>query len=353
MVRPPQDFAIHPSFTLYGNEEEIRAAFLQINSLFMQIFADIAEMPADFGMPLFPKEQYPYFSQQSRESEQAALRPFILLHQLLTCGEIVGDSVVVPADWLGEVSSRPRPHPNLVAVHNRKVAKAHILVEKLPDYGFIFDGLKNNKTDITVSYPDNPLVLYLLKMLADKSLDRFGDFISCSYRLLDDMANYSRLEHMVDKLHDEAEKEFVCKLDRALVAEGLTRDWGGNDEGPGLAYFRGGSKVSSFRIAADGFGIINFTAGAKKLELGLRIRNVAKCMEYLESCPTSVRQIFTKDSDEGCAKRRGNTCKHSVSYEIEGKQYWRCACCSMPFNCEPNSDDIPYYIKLVELGEKK
>jgi len=32
---------------------------------------------------------------------------------------------------------------------------------------------------------------------------------------------------------------------------------------------------------------------------------------------------------------------------------WRCGCCSAPFYFSPIKDDIPHYIKLVELGLKK
>jgi hypothetical protein len=45
--------------------------------------------------------------------------------------------------------------------------------------------------------------------------------------------------------------------------------------------------------------------------------------------------------------------KNAVSYEIDGKHYWHCACCGAPFNFKPILDNITHYINLVKLGEKK
>ena len=64
-------------------------------------------------------------------------------------------------------------------------------------------------------------------------------------------------------------------------------------------------------------------------------------------------KIFTEYSDEGCGKRKENKCIHGVAYEINKKDYWRCACCFPAFKIKPKITDIPHYIKLVELGEKK
>ena len=90
----------------------------------------------------------------------------------------------------------------------------------------------------------------------------------------------------------------------------------------------------------------------EKMRLQLRIRNVEKCLPYLESCSDSVKQIFTSHTDEGCQKRFDQTCKHGITYKIDDNQYRRCACCHAPFNVKPKLADIPAYVKLVELGEK-
>ena len=85
----------------------------------------------------------------------------------------------------------------------------------------------------------------------------------------------------------------------------------------------------------------------------MRIRNVSECMEYLNNCPDSVKDIFTAYSNMGYAKHANNTWVHGVCYEIEGVKYWGCACCEAPFRFKPNVKDILHYLKLIELGEER
>jgi hypothetical protein len=348
---------IHPDFTVLADENEIRAAFLQLHTLYFQIFEGIAESPEEFGMPLYSKEEYRNFSQQCRDSEQATFRPFVLLYNLFTCGEISDQSVIISIKKYKAI----KPHPTHSRTYSEKIINANCLFEKLTDYGFIFEGLKNNKTtdkDIVISYPDNTLLLHLWKMLADKTknINCMIDFLHCSFRLLqNDMQTkgYSILEGFIDTFPVEAEKDFVYKMDEALMSIGLLRG------GTGY-YYRTESIIkqkgpSSFRIInINKWNPWNTEIRPEKVELGLRIRNVYNCMEYLKACPDSVKRIFTEKSDNGCQKHRDNACKHGVSYEIDGQKYWRCACCDPAFRLkQPKVEDIPHYIKLVELGEKK
>ena len=366
VVSVPKAYQIHSDFTHLADENEIRDAFAQINALYSTIYGDIADAPEAFGMPLREKEKFRWFSKEWNESGKAPFNPFILLHQLFTCGSMDGDAIVVPIEKYKDIPLRPRrQHPQMVDLYNKKIANAHFLFNKLTDYGFVFEGLKNNKiadNDIIISYPGNTALLHLWKMLADKTYaaDRFYDFLYCSFRLLqDDMhtANYGDMEDMIDKVPTEREKAFVYKMDETLMSLGLFRKLYGGYEGPGLAYYHSAKVMESkgpysFRMVSRSPDISNYLA-TERLLLGLRIRNVSRCLEYLKNCPDSVKRIFTDKNDSGCGKRTDGTCKHGISYEIDDTKYWRCACCHTAFNVKPRIEDIPHYIKLVELGEKK
>ncbi|MCL2577296.1 MAG: hypothetical protein FWE27_04515 [Defluviitaleaceae bacterium] len=198
VVSVPKEYKIHSDFTLHADESEIRDAFTQINSLYSIIYGQIADTPEEFGMPMREKEKFRWFSKEWNESGKSPYNPFILLYQLFTCGNIDGNSVVVPI---------------------------------------------NKYKDIIISYPDNSSLLHLWKMLADKAYNvgRFDDFLYCSFRLLqDDMrtADYGDMEDMADKVHAEPEKAFVYKMDETLMSLGLFRKLYGGYEGPGLAYYR-------------------------------------------------------------------------------------------------------------------
>jgi hypothetical protein len=360
VIRVPQEHKVHKDFTRHSDKNEIISAFTQINSLYTNIYSGIAKFPEEFGMPLYEKGKFRHFSQEWRDSGQAPYRPFLLLYNLFVCGNLNGSVVNVSIEKYKNI----KPLPKYMSAFDLKVKNPQFLFNKLSDYGFLFEGLKNNKiagNDIIISYPDNAVLLYLFKMLADKAnnTNRLEDFLCCSFRLLqDDMqtADYGNVEDMVDRVHKEAEKEFVYKMDKALMAIGLFRNLYSGYEGMGLRYYRSEKSMESkgpysFIMVSRSEDISDFRA--EKMWLGLRIRNVSNCIEYLETCPDSVKRIFTKENDQGCGKLNDNSCKHGVAYNIKEKKYWRCACCRPAFCFKPNVKDIQHYIKLVMLGEKK
>jgi hypothetical protein len=360
LIIVPREYAIHTDFRLLGSEEEVRAAFSRLYALYFQIYGGMAQSPEEFGVPLFSKDEYRNFSQQGRDSAWATYRPFVLLYNLFTCGEIDGCSIRTSIEKYRAVKPRLRSESNI----DERLTNTHLLFQKLTDCGFIFEGLKNNKStdkDIIISYPDDTTLLHLWKMLADKTknIDCIHDFMHCSFRLLqDDMhtKGYSDFEGFIDTFPLESEKAFITEMDKALTSMGLISGRSGRIG----CYYRTESAVRqksppSFRIVnVNGYNPWHSEIKPEKAELGLRIRNVDSCMAYLATCPDSVKRIFTEKNDSGCGRHADNTCKHGVGYEIDGKAYWRCGCCDPAIRFErPNIEDISHYIKLVELGEKR
>jgi len=360
VVKIPAKYEIHPDFLKEADESALRSAFTELNALFLEIYDGIVEAPDEFGMPLHEIEKYRWYSTEWRDSGTAPFRPFILLYNLLISGDMNNNELHVQIEKYNNVKSIPR---NLNG-STMKVRQAHFLFERLTDYGFVFEGLKNKKTtneNIIISYPDNVVLIELIKKLADKANNtgRLFDFLRCTFRLLaDDLytINYGCVEETIDNLHTEWEKEFVYQMDKALTSVGLLRKWYGGYEGPGIGYYRNEKTMNSggpttFHIHSRDAQIQNLDV--ENLSLSLRIRNVANCLNYLESCPDSVKQIFTAYSHEGCYRKVDGSCKHGISYEIHGANYRRCACCGSGFSFKPRLEDIEHYLKLVELGEKK
>ena len=360
VVRIPTEYIIHPSYTFIADENEIRSAFAELGGLYLKIFDDMIKSPEEFGMPMYESAKYRWFSSEWRDSGTAPFLPFILLYNLLISGQVASGEIHVPIERYNEVKSVSR---NLNG-STMKVRQVHFLFEKLRDYGFVFEGLKNSKTaksDITVSYPDNAVLLHLFKTFADKAYntERLFDFLRCTFRFLADdihTVSYGCLEETADNLHTEWEKEFVYKMDEALTSAGLFRKFYGGYEGPGVGYYRSekimnSAGPTSFHIHSRDADICRLSD--ENLALSLRIRNVANCLDYIARCPDSVKRIFTEYNSKGCGKRIDGSCKHGVTYELDNVDYWRCACCGSGFRFKPRVEDIEHYIKLVELGEKK
>jgi len=351
VVCAPEAYKIHSDFARYMDEYEVSSAFLELNALFRTVYGDIALNPDAYGMPLDAKDDHRVFSQAFRNAGQAPYRPFILLYNLFACGEISDAAVKVSI----EKYKAYKPLP-----------KSSFLFSQLSDYGFMFEGLKNNKplnTGIIITYPGNPNLLRLFKQLAGKArnTDRLQDFLCCHFRLLQDGMETADYGHGADDVADRvttAEKEFTYMLDKALKAMGFVSKLYGGIECHGVAYYHNEKDMNTkkpytYRLITRGMDFKCADDEAEKMLLQLRIRNVNNCLEYLASCSDSVWQIFTKHSDKGCTKRHNNTCKHGIAYEIDGEQYWRCACCHTPFSVKPKLADITTYIELVALGEKR
>jgi hypothetical protein len=365
------------------DKTEVQSAFLELTALFQTIYGDIALNPDAYGMPLNSIDSHRVFSREFTDSGQAPYRPFILLYNLLICGEINNGEIIVSAERFKTLKSPPKYLSGI----DQKVRRANLLFNKLSDFGFVFDGLKNNKltnNDIIITYPDNPAMLHLLKQLADKAhctkiiynarsikededagnreTDRICDFLCCHFRLLqDDMytAAYGYgIDDVADRVLTDSEKQFAYKLDEALTSLGFVSELYGGIECHGIAYYHSekdmrSKKPFTLKASTRDMDFEQTDDAIEKMRLQLRIRNVSKCLEYLTSCPDSVKRIFTDYSDAGCVKRRNDACKHGVAYEIDGNSYWRCACCGAAFNFKPQLADIPHYIKLSELGERR
>ncbi len=361
VIQIPKDYVVHSDFTTYVSEKEIKASFAQIQSLYINLYGDIAKYPEEFGMPMHEKEQYRVFSQQWRDVSVATYRPFILLYHLMICGDIENQGVLVSLNKYKNIPLHKKGGEKLFLYN--PVKNVHILFKQLENYGFYFQGLKNYKlstNDIYITYPDDFNILLVLKLMAEKArnINRIEDFLCCHFRLFqDDMqtAGYGYgADDTADRVKTESEKNFIYKMDEALMAKGMFRKPYGGVECHGLAYYNSQKSMDSkapysFRMVSRSFDIEHNVSETEKMLLLLRIRNVSKCLEYINGCPESVKEIF-RYGNEGCVNR---PCDKGVGYEFEGKDYWRCGCCAPAFSFKPNLVDIPHYIKLVELGEKK
>ncbi len=341
VVRLPDSFDVHSCFLGCISRADFDFTFKEIWNMYVNMYGDIAKSPDIFGMPLYKPEEHNYFSTQARDSRGAAYRPFQVLYNILNTGEFSGGDFIVNIN-------------NFKAIN--KVKNTHIIFERLGDYGFFFEGLKNYKVtnqDITMIYPDNSNFILVLKLMADKAYktNRLEDFFCCHYKLFEDDMNTMNYGHgadvVADKMHTEEEREFIYALDEELKKRGYFANQRGWNEGPGYAYYDKESLMKSK-------GPYHYWIQSWKthLILYLRIRNATRCLEYIDQCPDSVKQIFL-GGDSGCERHVNGTCKFGQEYTIYGNTYWRCGCCNAPFYFYPNKEDIPHYIKLIEIGAKK
>lgn len=350
LVDIPDKLEIHPDFLREISHEEFESAFKEIGEIFYRIYSDMADAPQRFGLPLYKDDEFDYFSSQAREARTAPRNIFYFMFCLFTCGDFSGDTFIADTVKVREIN---------------KVKKTNILLEVLCDYGFVFGGIKKYSLSsgkcLEIGYPDNLNVIRSLSAVAKKVkntqlkdaknaysgvMDFSNAFIGWNYKILaEDLSTCSVAEgcgYVADKMHDEEDREVIYALDKILTENGYLMGKGDSNEGPMLRYFYKKSAVYDYALDSD----------KGELYLEIRIRNADKCMEYLNECPERIKEIFRR-GDAGCKNRADGSCKYGVKYEFENEEKWHCGCCGAPFKMRPVKEDIPHYLKLLELGGRK
>ena len=349
LVDIPDNIAIHSDFLQKISYEAFESAFREIGGLFYQMYSDMADTPQKFGLPLYKIDEYDYFSSQAREARSAPWQLFYFLFCLFACGSFQ-DKVFVS---------------DTVQVRKmNKAKKTNLLLEVLCDYGFMFDDIKKFQLSsgeaLEIVYPDNRNVLEVLYAVANKVKNTqlrdvknyysnqvaFSNaFIGWNYKILSEDLHTCSLsrgsDYVADKMHNPTDREVIAALDKILMEGGAVRKKGDSNEGPSVRYFCKKSSAYDYALTSD----------TGKLYLELRIRNAQNCLTYLGECTERIVEMF-RHSDAGCQNRANGTCKSSVKYRFEQEEKWHCGCCGAPFRIEPVMEDIPHYLKLMELGGK-
>lgn len=346
----PENLEIHPDFLQSLSHEVFESAFREVGDLFYQMYTDIADDPQRFGLPLYQADEYDYFSAQAREARSAPWQLFNFLFCLFACGDFQGNAFLADTAAVRQIN---------------KAKRTNMLLDALGDYGFVFEGIKKNQLSsadqMVIDYPDNHAVLNVLSAVAKKVNDTqlkgvknyysnmivFSNaFIGWNHKILsEDMHTCSLAkgcDYVADKMHDAADKEVIAALDNIFMEGGAVRKMGDSNEGPSIRYYRGKASIYEYALTSD----------CGKLYLELRIRNAQNCLAYLSECPERIVEMF-RYSDKGCQNRVNGTCKSGVKYVFEQEEKWHCGCCGAPFRIHPVMEDIPYYLKLMELGGKK
>lgn len=350
LVDIPDRLEIHPDFLQKLSHGEFESAFKEIGEMFYQMYSDIADSPQRFGLPLYKVDEYDYFSDQAREARTAPWNLFYFMLCLFACGNFNGNVFIADTNEVRKIN---------------KAQKTNLLLEALYDYGFVFEGIKkyslSSGEHLEIDYPDNRNIIEVLSAVAKKvkytqlkdvknyysNMTAFSNaFIGWNYRVLaEDMNTCSLAEgcdYVADKMHTEADREAISVLDKILTERGYTRKKGDPNEGPSVRYYYKRSAAYDYALTSD----------TGKLYLELRIRNAERCLEYLSECPERIVEVF-RHSDSGCKNRINGSCRFGVKYEFEKEEKWHCGCCDAPFKIHPQKEDIPHYLKLMELGGKR
>lgn len=337
-----EKLTINSEFLHNIDYETFETKFRYIWNLLYKMYGDMSTDPEKFGLPVHPVDKFGYGSIEAGASRRASWEPVKVLMYLFASGEVNGNKFIVDAEKFREYNN---------VKGNNKIKNIDKKIIALTDYGFVFNGLKNNKVTSSVlsfdiEYPDDPEILLVLHLIAVKTCQRqwnnySNPFLSWNPRILfDDDINI--INTLNDKIKNQADRKFIQKFHECMIENGYQFASGDWNEGPGICYTKRSPKEPYI------FRMLKYKL---EFQLFMRIRNAVNCLDYVDKCPESVKDIF-RSTTNGCGNRH-NGCNKGVGYVFEGEEKWKCGCCNAPFIFHPNTNDIPHYLKLIELGLNK
>lgn len=377
----PEDFEIHSEYLTIFSKNEIMSAFKRIREMFLSIYQDISDFPERFKMPLveiIPDEFTPMGSPPSKAlpSKTAPFMFFDALINLLISGNIENHEIIIEdAERLKEANRNYK----VMEQKSYQIKNIDIIYSQLCNYGFFLKGLNNFKLTkdnptIIFSYPDDPILLTVLKWMADKA-HKFGrrhDFMQCQYRFLQDSIDSlsfgKGIDYVADRLKTKYERDCAYKIDEHLRKLGLVPYIDTSDDSAALNYSLlyyenendiGKYNKSNFKISSslfpnklEGMKLPCVGSAQKKLFFRFRSKNIQNGVEHIKKCSDELRGVFIP-GDTGCGNRpdcEGGLFSGGQAYVIDGVEYWKCGCATGKFVAlNPNSRDINDYMKLAEL----
>lgn len=346
LIRYPNGFPIHDAYTAICTREEMKSGFDELHEIFAHSYENILNNPAYMLMPIYDMKEYGYFSKEARASREESYKYAKIFYVLGYSGELSQNGELhIQADKLKEQCKA------------LKITNPGAFLNKLGIYGIKIEGLVNGKiksdTDIAVSYPNNKNVMAALYVLSIKSnnTDSFKDFCRLDYRLFESDWNTKEygggVEAVSALFHSEKDRTAARLIHDELIKRNYCYNFGDWNEGPQIRYYKKESDRN--RNTNADFWI---TSMDTEFILYFRIKNMDKVIEYIKSCPESVKNNFSV-SDNGCANRISGTCTSGISYQLNGKNVWRCGCCNPNFQVTPSADDYLFYINAVDMAGNK
>jgi len=381
VVELPEDFEIHSDYLKFFEKDEIISAVKKIREMFLNIYQDMADFPERFKMPMIEinKDEFTPMGSPPAKALSSKTAPFMFFDALinfLISGYIENDELIInDSGTLKEANKNYK----MMEQKTYQIKNADIIYSQFDNYGLYIRGLKNGKfikdnPTIILSYPDDPVLLSVLKWMADKAhkFNRRLDFMQCQYRFLQDSLDSlcfgKGIDYVINQLHTQEERDCAYEIDAALRKRGFVSQIGTLEDCIVLNYhvlyyenekYIGKLNKSNFMISSspvlekfERMRMPCVSSTQKKLFLRIRVKNIQNGAEFIKQCSDNLRSFFIP-GDTGCGNRpncEGEGLAGAQSYIIDGVNYWKCGCGIGKFiEFQPCVKDIEDYIKLGEL----
>ena len=336
IIPVPDNTPIEPSLLGTLSNDEFVHAFREYQELMMAVYGEIEGDPEKYGFALSPSEKFVYtFPHRFRLAD--------FMFYMCFCGVFKDGKLTVDAAGFKEMM--------------RKHKKINILVDLLTEYGFVFEGYTPESKSFTVSYLDNPNLMYVMHcdVAVRKETGAWGGNIegvtSFSYRWVEEAASQKHEKAFLYRmdLSNDVYRELQYWLYEKAKGYGYYVNPREVDT-PGVVYQKG---KKSFLYVCDGdwhsktgtYAKIIFRKGFTShpdlvVALSERFPGVFEDTEAACDLCAAFRKEGAWPADHVCGAQ--------LYYEFEGVQRKNCAHKSFFFR-DPGPEDMPLLLEAFVL----
>jgi len=309
----PDNFNVNPN-CLYGlSKDEFIGGLRTLTEIIQSMYSDMIQNPAEYGLPLVEDIVYEKYNPKAAASGSSPSRLITTLYSIVHCGDFANNEITVNKKLFTE------------KLKTHKAANVPMILKKLCDNGFIISGFNGKSFDknsdtFTFSYADGgDVVPALYGYMLNAAIYKVA-ILSLNYFLAIPQTEWSADLHtsIFAKYLSGSENDFYVKFNRHIVAQGLHV---GNGDDYNIHTYR----VEYFINPKDKSRFIACYSEFGQLRVSMRLRNIDRYANYLETLPERVKQVFRKEStcrycQEPCGQRYAWTFE-GVTYTVCGYMY--------------------------------
>lgn len=207
-----------------------------------------------------------------------------------------------------------------------------------------------------IAYPDNPNVMIAFKAFSMTVSPEFHDnrhsickdFYMFHHRLFSthtgqppgsDLSDFfqvvSASKNQLPGAQDINQPSFLEPFHQQMAEKGYTTRFNNSYDWK-VDFYKGGKYSYHYCLLQE-----------DDFSLRLKLSLINQYINYLDSCPDRMQQVFIHHPPcQHCRER----CALRVEYEYRGVHHEACVCSIFSF-FNPQTEDIPHYMRLVELEE--
>lgn len=333
----PEDYPLRGAFG-----PQFIPDFSELTKILKAIYTDAAENPAAYQCDLYPLNMEARGAGVDNESNAGLDRIVKCMRTLCDCGEMMDNALKVNADAFNR--------------QIKKVKKYTAVIEKLKDFGFVYQGdmFDKNAGHFFVTYPGRPHIIHALKtymacwndVLKDEYLK--SEIKKNGYGCIAYYYGFYLFDYKVtanpkalDPLYSVKD---ACYTWDKESQNAYMRFYECSKQYPAIHFFDGGYYIGKKRIST-------FRYHDRQVFLKLKLKNPNDYISQIESLPGHLRACFSDKARKcrgcGCLGNKPDTCGNRIYWTLGGVDYIGCSMESFYFN-GIKDEDMPGLFALLE-----